>query len=166
MEIIWEDPSATALARNKPGKYVEFAVALREHPKKWARLPGEPRTEKGAAGAAQNIKRGQTAGFARGEYDAVPDEIEVEGQKEWHVYVQFLGEVRAPAAKPTPSGEPGGSGEEDGNGGHDMTAGEQPRRSATPDVVRAWAREHGYTVPDRGRLPETIWEAYDARDEH
>lgn len=33
-----------------------------------------------------------------------------------------------------------------------------PDRSA----VRAWASEHGYTVSDRGRLPEAVLEAYAA----
>ncbi len=28
--------------------------------------------------------------------------------------------------------------------------------------VRIWARENGYTVPDRGRIPADIREAYDA----
>lgn len=34
--------------------------------------------------------------------------------------------------------------------GHDLTA------------VRAWARENGFTVSDRGRVPGTVLEAYDA----
>lgn len=29
-------------------------------------------------------------------------------------------------------------------------------------AVRAWAKENGYTVSDRGRVPATILEAYDA----
>jgi len=27
-------------------------------------------------------------------------------------------------------------------------------------AVRAWARQHGYTVSDRGRIPSNITEAY------
>lgn len=29
-----------------------------------------------------------------------------------------------------------------------------------PKEVRAWARENGYDVPDRGRIPSSILEAY------
>lgn len=28
--------------------------------------------------------------------------------------------------------------------------------------IRAWARQHGYTVSDRGRIPEEIMDAYEA----
>jgi hypothetical protein len=34
--------------------------------------------------------------------------------------------------------------------------------SASSADVRAWAREHGHTVSDRGRLPAPILEAYRA----
>ena len=36
--------------------------------------------------------------------------------------------------------------------------------SASRDLgaVRAWARDNGYTVSDRGRVPATVLEAYDA----
>jgi hypothetical protein len=33
------------------------------------------------------------------------------------------------------------------------------------DLVRAWGREHGFKVPDRGRIPAALLEAYDKRDE-
>jgi hypothetical protein len=29
-----------------------------------------------------------------------------------------------------------------------------------PTLVRAWAKENGYDVPDRGRIPKEILEAY------
>lgn len=35
-------------------------------------------------------------------------------------------------------------------------------RSQT-DVVRAWARENGHEVSDRGRIPQAIMDAYSAR---
>ncbi|WP_221585849.1 Lsr2 family protein [Microbacterium sp. G2-8] len=42
----------------------------------------------------------------------------------------------------------------------------RPRRATggTRDLgaVRAWARDNGYTVSDRGRVPETVLQAYDA----
>src|SRR5688500_3863826 len=69
MEIEWEDPPALALAKVRtPGRYVDWAYALRDQPGRWAKLPaqasGEERTEKGAANLAQSIRRGTTAGFA------------------------------------------------------------------------------------------------------
>lgn len=30
------------------------------------------------------------------------------------------------------------------------------------ETVRAWAREHGHTVGDRGRVPQSVTDAYDA----
>jgi hypothetical protein len=35
-----------------------------------------------------------------------------------------------------------------------------PARSPTPATVRAWARSHGHTVSDRGRVPRALIEAY------
>lgn len=31
-----------------------------------------------------------------------------------------------------------------------------------PKLVREWAKSNGYTVPDRGRIPEDVQAAYDA----
>ena len=33
---------------------------------------------------------------------------------------------------------------------------------ASPKEVREWARDNGYTVPDRGRIPAEVKSAYDA----
>jgi hypothetical protein len=33
---------------------------------------------------------------------------------------------------------------------------------STPKEVRAWARENNYEVPDRGRIPADLMEAYEA----
>ena len=40
------------------------------------------------------------------------------------------------------------------------------RRRGAPDTaaVREWARAHGYTVSDRGRIPRHIVEAFTARE--
>ncbi|WP_237768038.1 Lsr2 dimerization domain-containing protein [Serinicoccus sp. CNJ-927] len=35
-------------------------------------------------------------------------------------------------------------------------------RAASPGEVRQWAREHGYAVSDRGRIPREIREAFEA----
>lgn len=152
MEIEWEDPPALALARVRtPGRYVDFAYALRENPERWAKLPdkegGGERTPKGAAGLAQSIRRGTTAGFKpKGAFEAVADGTTI--------YVRF-------------AGEPGqAEGQEEGQG-DDSTAeapGEQAAvevaRRADPAVVRAWARTNGLTVTDRGRLSEDVIARY------
>ncbi|AYG80013.1 Nucleoid-associated protein Lsr2 [Streptomyces hundungensis] len=36
----------------------------------------------------------------------------------------------------------------------------RPRKTSVTSSVRAWAREHGYEVNDRGRVPESIQVAY------
>ena len=41
-------------------------------------------------------------------------------------------------------------------------AGPVPAPEPTTAEVRAWAREHGLPVPDRGRLHPDIWAAYRA----
>lgn len=41
-------------------------------------------------------------------------------------------------------------------------AGSGPKR-ADLDAVRAWARENGHAVADRGRIKQSVLDAYDAR---
>lgn len=36
-------------------------------------------------------------------------------------------------------------------------------RSSDSGAIREWAREHGYTVSERGRIPAEVKAAYDAR---
>jgi hypothetical protein len=43
-------------------------------------------------------------------------------------------------------------------------AGPAPAPELTTAQVRAWAREHGYDVPDRGRLRPEVWDAYRAAE--
>ena len=38
----------------------------------------------------------------------------------------------------------------------------RPQNSRDLGAVRAWAAENGHTVSDRGRVPQTILDAYDA----
>ncbi|WP_028660300.1 histone-like nucleoid-structuring protein Lsr2 [Nocardioides insulae] len=40
--------------------------------------------------------------------------------------------------------------------------GAAPAGGPSPKDIRAWAREAGYTVPDRGRIPAEVRSAYDA----
>lgn len=142
MELIFETPPDAAILRSRPGKYVEFAVALREHQDKWALLPEdvEPRTDKGAQSLAQNIRRGVTSGFTRGEYESVSD-----GPK---VYVRWIGKKVEPAQS------------DDVEIDLDDDEGPTPRDASLAPQVRAWARNNGLTVPNHGRISDEIWAAY------
>lgn len=138
--IVWEDPPATARRPHaKPGRYDKFAKALRDNPGKWAVLPHE-RTEKTAQGFSQNLRRGKVKGFENAEWETA-----IEGSKIW---VRFLKDkpVEEPKAE-----EPKGD---------DDTVPE----TATGPYIRAWGKENGWPdLPDRGRLPRALVEAYHAR---
>jgi len=154
MDIEWEEPPAVALAKVRtPGRYVEFAFALRDHPGRWAKLPeiqGETRTEKGAATLAQNIRRGLTAGFKpKQTYEAVSAENSV--------WVRYVGESDADAAERLRPAEP----EEERHGAEaPQPSPAEAAHRANPAEVRAWARTNGFNVPDRGRLSEELFHAY------
>lgn len=153
MDIEWEEPPAVALARVRtPGRYVEFAYALREHPERWAKLPQkegeEARSEKGAQNLAQNIRRGATAGFTpKGHYEAVSD-----GGTVWVRYV--------PPAEQPAEGEETGEGKSSATEAPGEQAVARVRRDADPAKVRAWARTNGLNVTDRGRISEDVFSAY------
>lgn len=148
-EIIWEDPPERAIRLSARGKYKDFAEALREHPGRWARLPGERLSASSAQGTAQNIRRGTMATFPKGEYEAV-----VDGTK---VYVRFAEKAAAQPAE----------GDQDNGAGGQQAA--EEATGADPDEgrwearrVRLWASQNGFTTSDRGRLPKEVMEAYDA----
>lgn len=61
----------------------------------------------------------------------------------------FVAAARPDEAAPAPTAAPKRRGAPKGSGRQDVAA------------VRAWARENGHTVPDRGRLKPDIFEAYD-----
>lgn len=146
MDIEWEEPPQSALLRSQgTGRYMDLALALRDHPGRWAVLPnlgGGERSDKGAAATARSIKQGRTKGFAKGEYETA-----VEGGKVWVRY-------QPPAEQPEAAGEAAG-----GAGGD--TKVEATGKPATADV-RAWAQKQGLHVPDRGRLPDEVWDKYAA----
>lgn len=50
------------------------------------------------------------------------------------------------------------------SGGRSTSSSAPRRRKAGQDygAVRAWAKENGYQVSDRGRVPATVLEAYEA----
>ena len=45
-------------------------------------------------------------------------------------------------------------------GGESGSRGRRSKDNPSPADMRAWAREHGYTLSDRGRVPAEIREAY------
>lgn len=140
MDITWEEPPVHA---KKPGehkgRYVEFASELAKHPGRWAVLPAQSQSEKGAAATAQNIRRGKLKGFTKGEYETA-----LSGTK---IYVRFIAE-------------------EDRDGGEDDDAGagdeqpDRPQRNPDTGEVRAWAAANGYDLPDRGRIPTSVRVAF------
>lgn len=134
--IIWEEPPATAsYAGQKPGAYKEFADALRTAPHKWAILPGERKTSDSAKGTAQNVRRGVVKGFTKGEFETA-----VDGTK---IYVRFIGTV-----------------DQDQVG--ELADGDEGDVEDAPDgkKVRAWANANGFTLPERGRMPQDVHDAY------
>lgn len=83
-DLIWEDPPAAVVNRQRKTLYSAVAEQLRSRPGVWAKLPGE-RTKGTAAGLAQNIRRGAMKDFPKGQFEAVHDDTQV--------YVRFVGEV-------------------------------------------------------------------------
>lgn len=157
-DIIWEDPPPTArIGAARSGKYAAIARALRdpdnEDPdspgkSRWARLPQDapPRSEKTADNLQSNIRRGINGDFKpKGAFDAA-----VDGNEVW---VRYLGEP-----PPEPPKAPSRSAEDGGDQG--AQGGSEPRSDVNPAEVRAWARNNGFSVPDRGRLPQNVIDAY------
>lgn len=140
VDIEWEDPPEVAVLRSSGGgRYLEFAMALREHPGRWAVLPnmeGKDRSDKGAKATGQNIKAGKIKGFTKGLYETA-----VQGGKVWVRYNPPADEAEAPQGDAATPQQP-----------------EQDKPKAAD--VRAWANRQGMAVPDRGALPRDVLEAY------
>lgn len=137
-EMQWEDPPEYAKrpgSGKSPGRYVKFAVALKENPGKWAILPAASTSEKGAEATAHNIRRGRVGGFKL-EEDHGKFDVAVDGTK---IYVRFL----APGWQDEPEDEESDDGPARGD-------------------IRAWARSNGFEVAKRGALPREVIDAYDA----
>lgn len=151
MEINWAEPPAEVLFRheNRGGKYVEFALALRENPEKWATMPAESAlTDKSAQGLAQNIRRGGVKGFTKGDYEAIADGTTV--------YVRF----KPTAATDGDAPKDPAKGPEDAEDPDDADDDEEDDDIVDTAVVRAWARTQGYTVSDKGRMGAEIVREY------
>lgn len=99
----------------------------------------------------------------RGEVEAVGSiEISIDGdRRSLDLCAEHLAEIRkamrpwlrqAPAKAPTRSR----------SGTKKATNRRRPTRSADASAVRTWARENGYEVPTRGRIPSALREAFTA----
>jgi len=133
--IVWEEPPEEVLLRAQGGgQYVEAALALRARPGEWGLLPtaGRVQSESSAKGMAQSIRRGKTKGFAVPASSGSYEAV-ADGVKVW---ARFM---------------PKADDDEEGA--------REPIRSLAPRV-RAWAKEKGMEVPDRGRLPESVMDAF------
>ena len=150
-DIQWEEPPAHAIVGpgQQRGKYAEIATALRENPGRWALLPSPTgdRTEKGAAATAQNIRRGKVKGFEDGQKVF---ETAVDGVK---VYVRVKPDVDE--AEPAQS-----EGDDDQSEEEEVDDADVPGGRPLAADIRAWAIETGLSVPDRGRLPREITDAF------
>lgn len=138
-DIIWEDPPETALAKQARGRYKEFAAVLREHPKQWARLPGEKKTPESAKATALNIRAGRMTVFPKGEFEVVTEDVKI--------WVRYVGEDEQAPALPQQPGERASAVDADSGRGA---------------MVRQWARSQGIEVADRGRLPQSLIDSFDA----
>lgn len=70
------------------------------------------------------------------------------------------GPVADPASGPAGGG--GGSSSSSGGGGRGgRGGGRSPARSPSPAELRAWGRANGMAVPDRGRIPDAVGQAWD-----
>lgn len=166
MEIEWEEPREEALLRHQggSGRYINFALGLRKHPERWAKFPGPLASLKSAQLAGQNIRRGKTKGFEpAGHFEALADELEDGTIK---LYVRYAPPLEvedgtsegqsAPQGTSVPPASPA-------PGRRPEPAPDRPEASR----IREWARANGFTVPDRGRMPQAVYDAYNnAMDEH
>lgn len=137
--IVWEEPPPTALfAGQKRGSYTEFAAALREHPGRWGVLPGERKTSESAKNTAQNVRRGVMKDFPKGQFETAVDHTKV--------YVRFVGDDQQDGPAKSQSAAPASEGGAD--------------EPADSKRIRAWGRANGFDLPDRGRMPAEVYEAY------
>lgn len=71
------------------------------------------------------------------------------------------GSTSATADEPAASAAPAAAPRKRGGGRRPAAAKSSPRR-ANLGAVRSWARDNGYTVSERGRIPATLLAAYEA----
>lgn len=150
IEWVEELPERVAFKlANKPGRYVDLALGLKQRPGDWAKFPEDAaKTEKSAKALAQSVKRGSLAGFTPGFYEAIADVEDKDGVATVVVYVRCLPEDKWPTdSDDDPPGDP-----------EEPEPDDDGRPSAR--VVRQWAVNKGLTVPERGRLPADLTDQY------
>ena len=146
-EIIWEDPPEDAAAPARATPYTKLATALKGNPEKWARLPGEGRSVAGAKQTALNIRRGKIRGFE-------PEGAFETRIAEAKIWVRFVGDRQQATERPDESAPSAPSRSRGGSA-------EQLSRQ-----IRAWGQANGYELAERGALPRTVIEAYQAAHPH
>jgi hypothetical protein len=151
MDLVWEMPPQDALTATRRGPYTDVIRALKENPGQWARIPRDFKSEDSAKNAATNMRRGIGSFAPRGSFEAV--------SKGAVVWARIVG------------GEDGDNPERDGDddaedNGSASAKGAGSSRTA-PDTdpelsqrVRAWAKEQGYEVAERGRMSRDVFDAY------
>lgn len=153
MDIEWEAPPAHARvigSGQRPGRYMEFAEALRQNVGKWAKLPtvhGDKRTKGSANSTAQNIRGGKVKGFEQGKFETAIADTEV-----W-VMCSDAGTPKTPR-------QMRGDGDDPPDDEEEQPRAPRPPSSDLAPKIRQWAKREGLAVPEHGRLPEKIREAY------
>ena len=135
MDIQWEEPPAEVVERsgaNSGGHYIEFAIELRKNQGKWALMP----PPKVGAKRTDNSGKALAQNIRRGKVKGF-DRNEYEAvSSDGKVWVRYTG----PKGRPTTQGP------------------KEPEDLARR--ARAWARDQGMNVSERGNLPRNIIEAY------
>jgi hypothetical protein len=102
----------------------------------------------------------------RGEVEATTTvEIAIDGtRRQLDLCAEHAGELRRtlrPWLRSSSGSTRGGAAS--GRGRKRTAAASRPRRSTDGPAIRAWAREQGYDIPERGRIPAAVREAYYAK---
>jgi hypothetical protein len=129
--------SSTSSAAPGTGKRSDLGVV-----RAWARANGHKVNE-----------RGRIPGDLLAAYDAANDGAAPQPAPE-----------EAPASAPVAAASTGSSRAPRGRRSATSTSGTAPKRGDL-GAVRAWAREHGHKVSERGRIPGDLLAAYDAANE-
>ncbi len=136
-DIQWRTPPEHVLNQQRRTQYDDFADALKQRPQEWAVLPGEKGSVDSARSTALNIRNGRMSAFKpKGQWEAVTDGTTI--------YVRFKGE-------PSTEGEDVQQEHVEVEGGRKVEA----------SVIRAWARENGFDMPERGRLGANVIAAFE-----
>lgn len=162
-DIIWEAPPQAALDAQTVARstYGEFALALRDRPNEWAKVPRVFASNDSARNTATNMRRGHVKGFVKGEYETIAHETQIWarfiGPKDGQDAPATPAPPRAPrkqtVATPSPAPKDLDEGD-DGSASPDETM-------AFPARVRVWAKLNGFEVAAHGRLPSAVIEAYE-----